>query len=183
MPLKISALNCFGVCTDSQNRGNIADHHIYTSHYLWFEHGFLFLSRICFCRDSSLFCRHFSLFCRGFFFVLPSFFFILPWVFLCFAVSFLYLAVAFFILPWVFFVLPWVFFILPWVFFILPWVFFILSRFSLFCRECSLFCRDFGYVAMTLIILPWFCFSCRDSYGPPWIQAKLLQLLNKWSKI
>ena len=76
VPLKISALNCFGVCTDSQNRGNSVDHHIYTSHYLRFEHGFLLLLRICFCRDSSLFCRDFSLFCCGFFFVLPWVFFI-----------------------------------------------------------------------------------------------------------
>ena len=164
MPLKISSLNCFGVCTDSQNRGNSVDHYIYTSHYFRFEHGFLHVLRISFSRDSSFFCR--------------EKFFILPWVFLCCAVSslfsrrFPYSAVAFFILPWVFFILPWVLFILPWVFFILPSVFFILPLLFLFCRgfswrECSLFCRDFVYVAVTLIMLPCFCFSCRDSYGPP----------------
>ena len=61
----------------------------------------------------------------------------------------------------------------------------------------SLFCRDFVYVAVTLIILPWFCFSCRDSYGPPhFISSKLFikhavkyliikpfSLLNPWTKI
>ena len=106
MPLKISALNCFGVCTDSQNRGNSVDHHIYTSHYLRFEHGFLHVLRICFCRDSSLFCRDFSLFCHGFFFALPWVFFILPWVvfilpWLCLCCrDFNYIAVVLFFLPW-----------------------------------------------------------------------------------
>ena len=61
----------------------------------------------------------------------------------------------------------------------------------------SLFCRDFVYVAVNLIILPWFCFSCRDSYGPPYFTSsklfikhavkyliiKLFNLLNPLTKI
>ena len=138
MSLKIFALNRFGLCVDSQKRGTSVDHHIYTSHYLRFEYGFLHVLRIGFCRDSLLFCCEFPLFSRGFSLFCREFS-LFSRGFLCCAMSFLYFPVAFFILPW----------------------------FSLFWREYPLFCRDFVYVVVTLITLQWFCFSCCDSYGPP----------------
>ena len=134
VPLKISALNCFGVCTDSQNRGNSVDHHIYIPTTIFgLSKVFCFcctfvsvVTLLCFAVISLYFAMGFSLFCREF---------------SLFSRRFLYSAVAFFILPWVFFILPWVFFILPWVFFILPR--FLYSAVSVL------------YFAVTLFMLPW----------------------------
>ena len=126
MSLKIFALNRFGLCVDSQKRGTSVDHHIYTSHYLRFEYGFLHVLRIGFCRDSSLFCCEFPLFSRGFSLFCREFS-LFSRRFLYFAVSFLYFLVVFFVVPWVFFIFP----------------------------SLSLFCRDFNYIAVVLFFLLW----------------------------
>ena len=105
----------------------------------------------------SLFYRKFSLSCRGFLYS---------------AMSFLYFAVSFFILPWFSlfcreFSLFWrEFSLFCCVFSSFCCGFFYSAVVFSFCRETSLFCRDFVYVVVNLIILPCFCFSRRDSYGP-----------------
>ena len=173
-PLENFCLKSFWLCTDSQSRGTRADHHIYTTHYLWFEHGFLNVLRIYFCRDSSLFSLSFLYFAVSFLYFSVSF--------LYFAVSFLYFAVGFLLFFSEFsfffrlFSLFWRGFLYCTVSFLyFAIAFFILSSLSLFCREFSLFCSDFIYFAVTLIILPWFCFSCRDSYGSPYKNSKYVK--------
>ena len=157
MPLKISNLNRFGFCTDSQNRGTSVDHHIYTSHYLRFKHDFVHVLRICFCRDCSLFCLEFSLFSRRFS-LFWSEFSLFSCHFLCFAVSFLYFFVGFlyFAVRFIYFPVSFLYFVF--VAFNVRWVFFILLPLPLFCQSFSLFCRGFMlpwlYIAVVLFFLP-----------------------------
>ena len=133
MPLKISNLNHFGLCTDSQNRGTSVDHHIYTRTIFGL---------------STIFCM-----CCAFVSVVTVVYFAVSFLyfavgFLYFAVSFLYCAVRFFLFSrdFLYSVMSFlcfavVSFFLPWAFFILPWL--------------CLCWRDFNYIAVVLFFLPW----------------------------
>ena len=131
----------------------------------YFAVGFLYFAVVFFILLwFSLFYRKFPLSCRGFLYS---------------AMSFLYFAVSFFILTWFSlfcrklslfcreFSLFWrEFSLFCCVFSSFCCGFFYSAVVFSFCRETSLFCHDFVYVVINLIILPCFCFSRRDSYGP-----------------
>ena len=135
---------------------------------IWTSHGLqaiqVLLNLSSFFHQFSLFCREFSLiYCRFVYSAVK---------FLYFAKGFLYFAMVFFILPFSlyfavnFFYFGIVFFNSALSFFYFAFAFFILRLLSLICREFY-FAVNILYFAVILIILPWFCFSCRNIYGPP----------------